>query len=109
MRIHIVAKKINVTPSFKKFIDSKLGILQRFVKSFEKEGELDCFVEVSRTTRHHKQGDVFYAEIMIRFPGKTIRSETRDVDARIAIVSARDTLKNEIIRYKEKTVEKRNK
>ncbi len=109
MNITIVAKKLDLTPSIKKFIEDKFGSLARMVSSFEKEGELDCFVEISRTTRHHKSGEVFYTEATFRLPGKTLRAEAADLDIRIAIDGVKDTLKAEIKKYKERTNEKRKK
>ena len=109
MIIHILAKKLDLTPSIKKFTEDKFGTLSRLVSSFEKEGALDCFVEISRATRHHKSGDVFYTEATVRLPGKTIRAEARDVDARIALDAVKDTLKSEIKKYKEKVQEKKKK
>ncbi len=107
MNIHIVTKALDLTPSLKKFIGEKVGATGRFLGSFEKEGALDCFVEISRATRHHKRGDVFYAEIMVRLPGKTVRAESTSVDARIAITEARDVFKSEIMKYKEMAEKKR--
>jgi ribosomal subunit interface protein len=109
MNITIVAKKLDLTPSIKKFTIDKFGTLSRMVSSFEKEGALDCFVEISRATRHHKSGEVFYTEATVRFPGKTLRAEAYDVDARIAIDAVKDILKSEIKKFKEKTGEKRKK
>ena len=109
MNITIVAKKLDLTPSIKKFIEDKFGSLARMTSSFEKEGRLDCFVEISRTTRHHKSGEVFYTEATMRLPGKTLRAEASDLDIRIAIDGVKDTLKAEIKKYKEKTDEKRKK
>jgi ribosomal subunit interface protein len=109
MNITIVAKKLDLTPSIKKFIEDKFGSLARMMSSFEKEGGLDCFVEISRTTRHHKSGEVFYTEATMRLPGKTLRAEASDLDIRIAIDGVKDTLKAEINKYKEKTDERRKK
>lgn len=106
MNIHIVTKALDCTPSLQKFIEEKVGATGRFLKSFEKEGLLDCFVEISRATRHHKRGEVFYAEIMVRLPGKTIRAESTNVNARAAITETRDIFKSEIMKYKERETKK---
>jgi ribosomal subunit interface protein len=102
MNIHIQSTKLDLTPSIKKFIDDKFGTLKRFSASLEKEGALDLFIEISRSTRHHQHGEVFYSEATLQVPGKTLRAEIDDVDIRKAIMKTRDTLKKEIVEYKNK-------
>ena len=102
MKIDITATKLDLTPSIKKYVSEKLAILGRMVAPHEKEGERTVFVEIARSTKHHKHGDVFYAEATLGFPGKTIRAEHFDSDIRIAISEMRDILREEIKKYKEK-------
>lgn len=107
MKIDINASKIDMTPSLKKYVNMKMGSLSRFVKRFEKEGELTVFFEVARSTKHHKHGDVFYAEANLELPGKLLRAESYNSDIRVAIDSVKTTLKQEIIKYKNIAVMKK--
>ena len=99
MKINIVSQKLEVTESLKKFIEDKFSSLARLASALEKEGELNVFVEVSRITRHHKKGDVFYEEATAGVPGRTLRAEAISSDARTAVNKARDVLRIEIQKY----------
>lgn len=100
MQIDINASKIDMTPSLKKYAEMKINGLGRFVKKFEKDTEAKVFLELARSTKHHKHGDVFYAEATLRIPGKTLRAEHTHSDIRAAIDVVRDTLIREIIKFK---------
>lgn len=107
MQIHIKATRLELTPIIERYIERRIGGLQRFVKRFEKERQVHIFFEIARTTRHHKSGDVFYAEATVDLPGKTIRAERRDTDIRAAVDNIKNLLKRDILEYKEKKVEYR--
>jgi len=85
----------------------KIGSLERFLKSFEKNHEITVFVEIARTTKHHRKGDVFYAEAMFETVpgGKKMRATATAPDIRVAIDQVKEKLKKEIRRYKDKLVE----
>ena len=85
-----------------RFIEEKIGALEKFVKRWEEQGEIEATVEVARTTKHHNKGDIFYAEVNIELPGKLLRAEHEDQDLRLAIDKVKDKIKREITRFKEK-------
>lgn len=107
MKINILATKIGLTPSIKKYIELKIGSLQKFMDRYEKQGEVAVFVEVARITKHHKRGNVFYAEATLRLPQKTLRAEHENSDIRVAVDLVRDALKRELKKYKEIDAKKR--
>ncbi len=109
MRITVTASHIDLTDPFKLFIERKIGTLARFVKRFEKDGEITVFVTVSRATRHHKHGNVFRAEATMRVLGKTLQAEHYDIEARIALDRVKEMLKQELQRAKEKEETKKKK
>ena len=107
MRIDIKGTQLELTPSLKTFINQKIGAVGKLLSKLEREGELTLFFEVARTTRHHRHGDVFYAEATLAIPGGgTIRIEENDADARVAIDRVRDRLKLEIQKQKDRTSER---
>jgi putative sigma-54 modulation protein len=106
MRIGITATRLVLTPSLKSYIGEKIGVVEKILGRLEKGGELELFFEIARTTRHHRHGEVFYAEATLDLPGKTIRIEEYDEDAHIAIDRVKDRLKLDIKKYKEKRGEK---
>lgn len=106
MRIDVLGNKLDLTPSIKKYIDEKFTPLGKMLSRFEHEGETILFIEIARSTKHHKKGDVFYAEATLKLPGKTLRAEHFDVNIRTSIDMIRGVLREEIKKFKEKKQEK---
>lgn len=100
MNINIKATNIDLTPAIREYAEMKIGSLSKFMERFEEGGEVKVEIEIGRTTRHHKKGDVFYAEAMIYFPKKTLRAENTGPDLRAGIDDVKDKLKAEIEKYK---------
>ena len=101
MQIIIHSKNLDITPSIREYVEIKINSLDRFLRKFETKGEIKAEIEIARTTKHHKSGDVFYAEANLRLPKKNLRAEHYDSDIRIAIDEIKNKLHNEIIKYKE--------
>lgn len=105
MIINIKATNIDLTPSIEKYVNKKLNGLERFVK----DGEISAYVEVGKTTNHHKQGDLYKAEINLSLDGKKFFTDSEKED----LYSAIDEAENDIIRRitykkdKDKTLFKR--
>lgn len=102
MQIDIKATNLDLTPAIREYIEVKIGSLGRFLKRFEIESRIKIFVEISRITRHHKSGGVFYAEANMSLGKKLLRAEHTDFDIRVAIDEVRDKLSQEIKKYKDK-------
>lgn len=101
MQIHIKATNLEITPALKEYVEQKINLLSPYVVRWEEAGELEVWVGVARTTNHHKKGEVFAATIDLSLPGKALRAEESEEDARAAIDRAKDTLQREIAKYKE--------
>ncbi len=106
MQINIKGTVLTLTPSLRAYIEKKLGTLSRFLKNLEVEGETEMKVEVARTTRHHRHGEVFMAEANLSLPGKMLRAVEYASDARMAVDSVKDKLQLEIEKYKAKTIKR---
>ena len=100
MKISIKATNLDLTPSLKIYIQSKLGALEKFIKRIDTEGVAEMWLEVGRITRHHHKGLVFRAEADVRLPGKILRAEEESNDVRKAIDAVRAKLQKEIEKYK---------
>mgnify|MGYP001569093369 CR=1 FL=1 len=100
MKINIKTTNLEITPAISDYLESKIGSLKHFLNKFEKDGEVVISTEIAKTTKHHKKGDVFYAEANICLPGKILRAEHSDWDIRVAIDNIRDKLQQEIKKYK---------
>ena len=107
MKIDIKSTNLDLTPSITQFIEEKIGSLDHFVQKWA-DGEtgarshapVEAFVEIARTTKHHRHGDVFRAEVNLRIGGKMIRAEKEDWDIRVAIDAVREELKAELQKEK---------
>lgn len=106
MKITTKTTGLDLTPSLKIYIDKKLGGLAKFVKRFDETGQAELWVEVARTTRHHRHGDVFSVEADLRLPKKILRVEEEGEDVRTAIDSLQRKLHLEIEKYKTKSSSK---
>jgi ribosomal subunit interface protein len=102
--MNIITKKtLDVTPSLEIYIEEKLLPLGKFVEPYERNGEVELRLEVSRTSKHHRKGEeVFMASIDLALPGKVLRSEALASDIRKAIDEARTMMHMEIQKYKTK-------
>lgn len=107
MQINIKAST-DLTPSLKIYIESKLAPLAKFIKHFDETGEAAIWLEISRTSKHHKKGnEVYMAAADLRLPKKILRAEEYAEDARKAIDNAKDTLRQEIEKYKARFTERK--
>ncbi len=105
MKTIIKANHLYLTPSISEYIEMKIGSLDKFIKRFEDKGDVKVEVEIARTTRHHRHGNVFYAEANLYLGKHTLRAEHYGEDIRIAVDKIKDKLKQEIKKYKEKKIE----
>ena len=102
-----IKKTFDLTPSLSLYIENKLAPLAKFVKHFDETGEAQIWLEISRTTRHHRKGDVFMAAADLRLPGKILRGEAEAENIRKAIDLAKQELQSEITKYKTKLMKRR--
>ena len=100
MHIDIQSKDLELTEPLKEYVEKKIGSLDRYLKRFDQDVLL-AEVELARTTQHHKQGDVFYAEVNLKVPGKLLRATHKDDDIRKSIDKVKDILQREIRKYKD--------
>ncbi len=87
--------------------------MEKFAKVFQSESyyngffakgkpRVEVWVEIGKTTSHHQKGDIFRAEAQMRFPGKSLRAESKRDDLKLAITEIKDELQRELKQYKEK-------
>lgn len=107
MKIIIEKSGELVTPPFEAYIKDKLSSLEKLITHFEENGEVEIWLEVVRTTKHHGKGDVFRAAADLRMPKKILRAEEYADDARKAVLIMKDTLRGEIEKYKARFEETR--
>lgn len=98
MNIDIKASHITLTPAIRGFVEEKIGALERKVARFG--SSVSAEVEVGMTTKHHKKGPIFRAEVHVRLPGKLIYAEFEDFNLYTAIVAAKREAERQISSHK---------
>ena len=101
----IIKKTANFNAEIGTYAEKKFSPLDKFIEHFEDEGDAELRVEISRTSKHHKNGQVFLTVASLGLPKKVLRSEEYAEDIRTAIDQARNTLRSEIEKYKTQYVE----
>lgn len=109
MKIDLKYTQFEPADNIEEYARKRIGSLARFLKSFEKNHEIAMFVEIARSTKHHRKGNVFYAEAMFEVVpgGKKFRAESTGSDIRMALDEVKEKLKKEIRRHKDKLVHAR--
>ena len=116
MRITIKTTNLKLTNSIYTYIKKRIGELEKFIKNvgaksqfFEKgKPPYEAWVEVGKTTHHHKKGNVFRAEVQMRLPGKSLRAESENIKLYAAIDETREEIERELKQYKEKQITLQN-
>lgn len=101
MKIHITADNIELTEPFKQYIEDKLHSLDKLLTHFESDS-VQINIITARTTNHHIHGEVYSAEINMFIPGDTLKAKATSSDARVAVDDAKDKLRRELIKLKDK-------
>lgn len=113
MKIVIKATNTKLTKGLQDLIEEKINSLEKFAKIFSKDKyyngffgkgkpKAEAWVELERTTRHHRKGPIFRAECQMHLPNRSIRAEAIDRDLKLAITKLKDELKTELKKYKER-------
>lgn len=99
MQIDIEATNLELTPPLREYIEKKIGKLAKFLRRFD-ESSVHVRVEVARSTRHHRHGNIYHAEANLHFPGGMLRAEHQAEDVRVAVDKVKKVLQREIRKYK---------
>ena len=107
MKTNLKYTDIPPSSAIETYVTQKIGELDKFINIHETAAKggaaVEAWVEVGRTTGHHKKGDVFRAEVQIKLPGKfSVRAESIQPDLHLAIDETRDELEQQLRRYKDK-------
>jgi len=92
MRLTIKATGITLTDEIRDYLSKKLQTLDKYI-DLEDSAVLTA-VELGRSTKHHQNGDIFYAEINI-YRGK---EAWRSVANEVTLTAAIDSMQGEIAR-----------
>jgi len=103
MTIDIATKNITLDEPLRVFIEDKIGGLEKYLKN----APASARVEIGKPSKHHRSGEVFYAEVNLKMGGNLLRSEAQRDDLYATIVEAKDELQTQIKKFKDKRSEHR--
>ena len=107
MKIIIKGIRIKLTQGLKDFIEEKIRGLEKFFKFKVKEDfEIKAFVEIGKLSKHHRRGDIFYAECQILLPKKGVRFAAEREDLKLAICEVKDGLQDQLKKYRKAEMQK---
>lgn len=89
MTTKIKATNMELTPAISDYVNKKVEAINKFVSFGE---EVIVYVEVGKTTNHHKQGDHFKAEFDVKLDGEKFFTDSEKSDLYKAIDDAKDEL-----------------
>lgn len=100
--MNIKATNFSLTPAIEDYVGKRLGVLERFI--LEGDESAHAQVEIGRTTKHHKGGDIFRAEINLHIAGKNFYSTSEKEDLYAAIDDVKDEITRELTSWKDKRI-----
>lgn len=104
LTLDIHAKNIELNDPLRSFIQEKMSDLEHLLGGV---GPVHARVEVGIPSQHHNSGPIFYAEVNLDLNGTVLRTEANNYDMHSAIVDAKDALKIQIKKFKEKLKDSR--
>lgn len=100
MNINIKTTHIELTSAIKNYVEKKVLSLEKFIHDDSLNVRAD--VEVGKVSHHHKSGDIFKAEVRLRFKGKEIYVVAEKDDLYASIDEMRDKAERECAALKDK-------
>ena len=103
MKINLKATNIELSEAISQYVDKKLIMLEKYFEQ-SKGDEVLALIEVGKSTRHHKSGDVFMAEIHIKANGKEFYAVSEKDDLYAAIDEVKDEITRSITSRRKKAI-----
>ena len=88
-----------MTPAIKDYIEKSMAHLNKFVNTSDMELPM-CYVELGKTTNHHKNGEFFKAEFTVHIGGKSLRAESQEEDLYAALDKVTEEMTEELKSFK---------
>ncbi|MCE9549168.1 ribosome-associated translation inhibitor RaiA [Candidatus Nomurabacteria bacterium] len=101
MNINLKGTNLDLTEAIHDYVTKRVTNLEKLLSGMG-GGEVMVNFEVSKTTNHHKQGEVFHADCLIKINGKEFYSSADKEDLYQAIDAVKDSLYQEINKNKDR-------
>ena len=101
MKISYKTKDMEMTSAIEEYADKRLSALDRFVSP--QDESVSCVVELGKTTRHHKSGDFFRAEVNLHIAGRDLYAVSEKDDLYAAIDEVKDEIVQQVTSYRDRS------
>lgn len=91
---------MDLTQAISDYAEKRVRGIEKFLGDGAKNSLAE--IEVGKITHHHRQGDIFRAEVNIRTQDGKFRAVSEGEDLYSSIDDVKDELEREIISYKDK-------
>lgn len=98
MNIIIKATGIELTDPIRDYVQKRISSIEKFII----QKGIPIYVEIGKTTNHHKNGDIFRAEVSLEYKGSKIYTVVERDDLYSAIDGVEDSLYREITTNQDK-------
>jgi len=98
MNINIKATGMELTTAIQNYVNKKVQSLERFINNKDSH----VYVEVGKTTMHHKNGEFYKAEISLNVAGDTVFASTQQSNLYTAIDYVREEVCRTITNKKDR-------
>lgn len=98
MNINIKATNIELTSAIEEYVNRKVESVEKFLNN----KEATVYVEVGKTTNHHKNGDFYKTEIKLKVPHGDFFALAETDDLYSSIDMAREDIVRELTHTKDK-------
>jgi putative sigma-54 modulation protein len=105
MNINIKASNLEMTEAIKKYIEVKMGSVEKYLGKSVQVINFDF--EINKSVGGQHKGDIFRAEANLQVPQELLRVEKTEPDLYKAIDKVKDHLELVIKKYKEKLIDKK--
>ena len=102
MNLNIKTTNISLTPEIREYLERKLAMLEKIV-DFNRDNVF-AQVELGKISQHHRQGEIFRAEINLRIGGHSFRAVREEEDLYAAIDGMKDEINREVKNGKQKSL-----
>lgn len=98
--MNIKGTGLELTPEIRDYAEKKIMSLDKFIRT--DRDNIFSEVELSHVTKHHKNGDIFKAEINIGFSGLKFRAVAEGEGLYSSIDAAREIMEHELVSHKDR-------
>ncbi|MFA6520637.1 MAG: ribosome-associated translation inhibitor RaiA [Candidatus Paceibacterota bacterium] len=103
MQINLQSKNMELTEAIKDYVLKRVTNLEKLLSNIKtKAGEVKVSFEVSKSTNHHKAGEVFHADCSITIDGDNFYGSSDNEDLYSAVDEVKEILFNEINKNKDR-------